>query len=146
MSLIEAKQVELFIAWQANPGISSSALRSVTGVAWETAATYKARFEMGFTPATVSNIPEMVLGNLTADPDSITTILDTTPNTAEARHDNIQNFPIYMSEPTNPLAVKLAWVESKLAGLGDDIEFYCLYRIRLQELIAMEREDYIGMN
>ena len=105
MSLIEAKQVELFMAWQANPGISSSALRSVTGVAWETAATYKARFEMGFTPATVSNIPEMVLGNLTADPDSITTILDATPNTAEARHDNIQNFPIYMSEPINPLAV-----------------------------------------
>ena len=59
MSLIEAKQVELFVAWQANPDITASGLRTVAGVAVETAANYKSRFETGFIPEGAEPVNDM---------------------------------------------------------------------------------------
>ena len=44
------KQVALFVAWEANPTITASGLRTAVGVAVETATKYLARFESGFIP------------------------------------------------------------------------------------------------
>ena len=69
------KQVALFVAWEANPTITASGLRTIAGVAVETATKYLARFESGFIPDGAFPKPSIA---------------------AEARHNIIDIFPVNM--------------------------------------------------
>ena len=91
------KQVALFVAWEANPTITASGLRTIAGVAVETATKYLARFESGFIPDGAFPKPSIA---------------------AEARHDIINMFPVNMvtdySIQANSESPDVSWMREKL--------------------------------
>ena len=97
MPIQAQKQVELFVAWQANPSITAVGLRTAVGVAVETAANYKSRFETGFVPEGATPMPSIA---------------------AEARHDSIEMFPVNMVTDhtilSNMESPKISWLREML--------------------------------
>jgi len=94
------KQVALYVAWQANPDITASGLRTAVGVAVETAKNYKSRFETGFIPdgaEPVNDMPTIV---------------------SAVRHDSIEWFPVNMvtdyTIQANSEAPDVSWMREKL--------------------------------
>ena len=131
MPIQAQKQVELFVAWQANPSITAVGLRTAVGVAVETAANYKSRFETGFVPEGATPMPSIA---------------------AEARHDSIEMFPVNMVTDhtimSNIESPDVSWMrekffeaELKKAEALREFEACYLEVWHWQELLSLQEPD-----
>ena len=125
------KQVALFVAWEANPTITASGLRTIAGVAVETATKYLARFESGFIPDGAFPKPSIA---------------------AEARHTSIEMFPVNMVTDhtimSNIESPDVSWMrekffeaELKKAEALREFEACYLEVWHWQELLSLQEPD-----